>query len=231
MRYPEFCKNNHLITQTLDETRKPAFGEEAYGTWTIKSRNTPKDDKYDAVGINVRHPTMVKGSGSNQDQAIAAVKLEIDRLIRNDDSVLKFSKGAINFNVEFTREFMRNGPTGVRLVKNGSETLLIVCGEKYSSGNDKDVFGKANDQFAKMHTRAGSSNDPLSDSTPIYGAGITINKIRELGLQPNGRYALTYLRTDPDRGHQLYKLVFDSITASATDKQRLHTPGLTIAVY
>ena len=232
MRYSDIRHPSQIVEAPLEEAppKKPIAAEEKYGTWLIKYRLEAKDGKYDAIGTNPRHPTTVKGSGSGQAQAIAAVKADIDRLIKNDDTVLNFSKGAIDFNVEFTRECMEHGPTGVRLLRRGDESILVVCSENYAGEFGDEIYGSGEDQFTKVHARKRGSDDATSGAGTLYAAAITTKKIRELGLQPNGRYSLTYLNQDVDYGHRIYKLVFDSITASVNDKQRLHTPGLTLAV-
>lgn len=229
MRYSEILSTiveTHLVEAS---PKKPQFGEEKYGTWVIKYRSESKDGKYDAVGMHPRNPNLVRGSSEVQLVAITMVKDEIDRLSKNDNTVLKFTKGKININSDFSREFLTSGPTGVRLQRKGSDSILILCSEEYADAFQKDVYGTAEDQFSKLYVRKGIS-DELSGHSALYGADISIKKIQELGLQPNGRYALAYLNTDPEYGHLYFKLVFDSITASSHDKLRMNVPGLTLAV-
>ncbi len=231
MRYSEIY--NLLVTETvLSEKPKekvPEYGTEPYGTWEIKFRNIPKNGKFDAMGMHKRNPNVPRASAATVEDAVSDVKKQIDRYIANDDAVLKYAKGQVNFNAEFTRECIPDGPTGVRLSRVGDESILTVCSEEYADLGP-EVFGSGEGQFTKLFMRKPGTGDENGGAATLYLAGITTNTIRRLGLQPNGRYSLQYISTDPEYGHRIYKLIFDSITAGPADKQRLHTPGLTLAV-
>lgn len=231
MRYSEIYTS--LQETTLDEKTKetvPEYGTEAYGTWEIKYRNVKKNGKFDAMGMHKRNPNIPRASSDvSPEEAIADVKKQIDRYVANDETVLKYAKGQVNFNAEFTRECLEHGPTGVRLSRIGDESLLTVCSPEYAELGP-EVYGPGEGQFTKLFQRKPSTGDDQGGAATLYLAGITTNKIRQLGLQPNGRYSLQYVGKDPEYGHLIYKLIFDSITAGPTDKQRLHTPGLTLAV-
>lgn len=231
MRFSEIINTRSVTEAVLSEKPKanvPEYGTESYGTWEIKFRNIAKNGKFDAMGMHKRNPNIPRASADSVEDAIANVKTQIDRFIANDDAVLKYSKGQVNFNAEFSRECLENGPTGIRLSRVGDESILTVCSEEYADLGP-EVFGSGDGQFTKLFTRQPGSGD-IGGAATLYLAGITTNKIRQLGLQPNGRYALQYVNTDPEYGHRIYKLIFDSITAGPHDKQRLHTPGLTLAV-
>jgi hypothetical protein len=230
MRYSEFCNpiSEAILSEKLPE-KIPEYGTESYGTWEIKFRNLPKNGKYDAIGMHKRNPILPRGSSLKKQDAIEQVKQQIDKLIANDASVLKYTRAQVNLNAEFTRGCLENGPTGIRLVRVGDESILILCSEEFADLGP-EVFGPGADQFTKLQVRMPGTSDEGKSAVPLYGAGISTRKVRELGLQPNGRYSLHYVGVDIDYGHRKYKLVYDSVTAGPHDKVRLGVPALTIAV-
>jgi hypothetical protein len=230
MRFSEIYNLTQLDETELSEKQTvPEYGTESYGTWEIKYRNVKKNGKFDAMGMHKRNPNIPRAASDTVEDAIADVKKQIDRYIANDDQVLKYSKGQINLNAEFTRECLEHGPTGIRLSRVGDESILTLCSPEYAELGP-EVYGSGEGQFTKLFQRKPGTGDEAGGAATLYLAGITTNKIRQLGLQPNGRYSLQYVGKDPEYGHLVYKLIFDSITAGPTDKQRLHTPGLTLAV-
>jgi hypothetical protein len=233
MRYSEIRHPSQIVESPLEEApKKPQFGEEKYGSWTIKYRIEPKNGKYDAAGMNDRNPNRPMVSGQSSDEAIANVKKEIDRLMVNDEIAAKYTKGQINLNAEFTRDYISDHPTGVRLVRRGDESILILCDVNFVEELGTDAYGPGADQFTRLQVRVRGKDDiPGGGAATLYGAGISVPKIKELGLRRNGRYSLIEIDSDPEYGHQQFKLIFDSETASVTDKMRLHQPGLTLAVY
>lgn len=227
------CYQTQMSEAVLSEkipAKVPEYGTEAYGTWNIKFRTTPKNGKYEALGMHPRNPALPRGAGTSTEQAINSVKEQIDKLVANDDTVLKYTKGQVNLNADFTRECLENGPTGIRLDRVGDETILTVCSEEFADLGP-EVFGPGPDQFTKLQVRMPGNSDEGGSAAQLYGVGISTRKIRELGLQANGRYSLQHVGSDPDYGHQKFKLVFDSITAGPHDKVRLGVPALTLAVY
>ncbi len=128
MRYSEIRHPSQIVESPLEEApKKSSFGEEKYGSWNIKFRTEPKDGKYDAIAFNDRNPNKPSASGKSSDEALANVKKEIDRLMVNDEIAAKYTKGQINLNAEFTRDYIMDHPTGVRLVRRGDESILILC--------------------------------------------------------------------------------------------------------
>ena len=233
MRYSEIRHPSQIVESPLEEApKKPQYGEEKYGTWNIKYRTEPKDGKYDAAGLNDRNPNRPMASGKTSQEAIDNVKKEIDRLMVNDEIAAKYTKGQINLNAEFTRDYIMDHPTGVRLLRRGGESILVLCDVSWAETMGKDAYGPSEDQFTRLQVRLKGKDDvPGGGAATLYGAGITVAKIKELGLRRNGRYSVVEIDSDPEYGHQQFKLIFDSETASVTDKMRLHQPGLTLAVY
>lgn len=234
MRYSEIRHASQIVEAPLEEKQppKPQFGEEAYGTWTIKYRTEPKDGKYDAAGLNARNPNRPMASGKSSTEAIQNCKDAIDKLMVNDEIAAKYTKGQINLNAEFTRDYIFDHPTGVRLLRRGAESILVLCDVSWAETMGKDAYGPSDEQFTRMQVRkAGKDDVPGGGAATLYGAGISVSKIKELGLRRNGRYSVVEIDSDPVDGHQQFKLIFDSETASPTDKMRLHQPGFTLAVY
>jgi hypothetical protein len=233
MRYSEIRHPSQIVESPLEEApKKPQFGEETYGTWNIKYRTEPKDGKYEAAGINDRNPNRPKAEGKSSQEAIDNVKQAIDRLMVNDEIAAKYTKGQINLNAEFTRDYIMDHPTGVRLLRRGSESILVLCDVSWAETLGKDAYGPSDDQFTRLQVRVKGKDDvPGGGAATLYGASISVAKIKELGLRRNGRYSVVEIDSDPEYGHQQFKLIFDSETASVTDKMRLHQPGMTLAVY
>lgn len=215
-----------------EKAPKLQFGEMHYGTWTIKYREQPKENgDYEAIGMHVRNPSTPKAVAKTKEEAINKVKTEIDRHMANDKAALKASKATIDYNVEFTKDILpETGITGVRLVRSGGEVLLIIAGVDYLEAFGPEIFGGGPESFTKLHPRNPEPNED-GKGTRVYGSSLTTNQLSNLGLRPNARYALEYVKKDMDYGHHVYKLVFDSDVNSKEDKRRLNKPGLTIAVF
>ena len=225
MRYSDIRHPSQVVAKVTEAPiTKPSTSEVMYGTWGIKFRNEPKNGMFDVIASNPRNPTIVKAQDKSQQEAIKKAKEEIDKLNKNDDTILNFSKANINFNINFTNDYMPHGPTGVYFFADGSEIYMTLCSEDLA-----DEMNKLDQAFIKLQTRKAGSTDDRSSGT-LYSTNLSIKQIRELGLQANGRYALIELKRD-DNDNQVFKLVFDSITASVTDKIRMGIPGLTVAVY
>lgn len=225
--------NTKLATKSLTEApKKPQFGEMQYGTWTIKFRTTPRENgTYEAIGMHTRNPSTPKVAGKTRDEAITLIKKEIDRHAANDKTALLASRAVIDYNVAFTRAVVsETGVTGVRLVKHGSDVYLVIAGVEYLDAFGNEIYGPDKESFTKLHVRKAGSDEPSGAGT-LYCSSISTSTVSSLGLRPNARYALEYVNTDSDYGHQNFKLIFDSDVLSKEDKRRLNEPGLTIAVF
>lgn len=199
-----------------------------YGTWEIKYRTKPSDSgMFTAYGYHDRQDP-IKAEGKSMQEVMSAIKAEIDKKMASYDTDMKFTQATVDYNVEFTRECLPDGPTGVRLVAENGGIYLIVCSPEYLDAFGDEIFGAGPDRFTRLfkrHTKTGEQ------AATVYGSPITVKQIKEFGLRPFGRYALEYDHKDMDYGHLYYKLVFDSVTMNKSDKRRLHAPGLTIAVF
>jgi hypothetical protein len=234
MRYSEFA---HLTeapqNNDMGDLVKQQYGETTYGTWTIKYNKMPnKQGKYGANAFHVRNEP-IKVVADTHEQAMAEVKRKIDFIQKANDTALKFSDAVLDFNVEFTRDVVsETGVTGIRLQGSGDGVFLVVCGAEYAEAFGNEVFGTGPDRFVKMFDRKVNKKiDGESAAGKLYGASVTPNQIKTLGLQPFGRYALDFEKEIEGYGHKVYRLVYDSTTQSSRDKVRLHKPGLTIAVF
>jgi hypothetical protein len=233
MRYSEFATLTEAPKDDMGDLVKQQYGETTYGTWTIKYNKMPnKNGKFGANAFHVRNEP-IKVVADTHEQAMAEVKRKIDFIQKANDTALKFSNATLDFNVEFTRDVIsETGVTGVRLAKSGDGVFLIVCGQEYFEAFGNEVFGTGNDRFIRLFDRKVNKQvDGNSTAGVLYGAKVTANQIKSLGLQPFGRYAVEFEKDDPEYGHKIYRLVFDSVTQSKSDKVRLHKPGLTVAVY
>lgn len=201
-----------------------------YGNWTIKALKKP-DNKgmFAAVGYHDRNPNTPRMTGKTQQDAVSAVKTEIDRHVSNDRSSIRVSKITIDFNAEFTKEVLQElgGPTGVRFERQGNEALLVVASVEYADLGD-EVFGTGSHQFQRLHRRHPDGNEQ-SKAVAVFCCSMSGSFANQLGLEGSGRYTLEYVGSD-DYKNQIFKLVFDSIVNSKEDKRRLKAPGLTVAV-
>lgn len=201
-----------------------------YGTWTIKALKKP-DAKGDfaAVGYHDRNPNTPRMTGRSQDEAVKAVKQEIDRHVSNDTFAISVSRITIDFNAEFTKGVLQElgGPTGVRFTREGGNALLIVASPEYMDLGD-DAFGPGDHQFQKLHKRHPDGNEQ-SKASAVFCCSMSGKMANSLGLQGSGRYVLEYVGSD-DYKNQHFKLVFDSIVSSKEDKRRIAAPALTVAV-
>lgn len=220
----------------LTEAPAKKYGETSYGTWQIRYNLTKNPNgKFGAIGFHVRNSDTPKHEAASSEEAIALVKADIDALAAQDNSTLAIKKATVDYNANFTREIMSEfgGPTGVRIIKDGGGPMLVVAGVEFVDAFGAEAFGQGDDKFTKFHQRLQSSSDAdetEATSAPVFSSPLTVNQIKSLGLKPNGRYSLEYSHSDDAFGHQYFRLVFDSITASKHDKRRLNKPGLTIAV-
>jgi hypothetical protein len=238
MRYEEFASGlQETILEAKDVgefIKQNRYGTEDFGTWEIKYDNMPNptNGKHRAIAWLKRDEKVkANAEGDTVEAAITAVKDRIEFMNKVNATVQKFTKANLCFNVEFTRDVLQDGVTGVRLVGHGNATYLLVAQAEWVEAGGADVYGLGPDKFVHLQSRlpVGRIDGSEGGAAQIYGANITAKQIKELGLQPNGRYALDYV--DEDEYAKKYRLVFDSVTKGPSDKVRLHKPGLTVAVY
>lgn len=238
MRYEEIIQGLMEAEDVGAYIENNRYGETTFGTWKIKFNNFPNGKGvYGANAfLNAGTPKeqKVAAEGDSAEAAVSAVKGKIEFMNKANAAALKFSEAQVCFNVEFTRDILSHqGITGVRLQGHGDAVFLVVCGTEYFEEFGKEVFGRGPDSFVKLFPRLNNKNledGSGSGAAQLYGAHITGNQIKTLGLQPNGRYSLDSEGED-DLGNLKFRLVFDSVTQGKQDKVRLHKPGLTIAVF
>lgn len=233
MRYAELIQGLHEAEDVGAYIEKTRYGEEDFGTWKIKYNNWPNaKGKYGALAWLKRDEKVTaRAEADSAEDAVKAVKDRIEFMNKVNATVQKFTKANLCFNVEFTRDVLQDGVTGVRLVGHGNTTYLLVAQAEWVEAGGADIYGLGPDKFVHLQARLPSAriDDSAAGAAQIYGANITAKQIKELGLQPNGRYALDFV--DEDEYAKKYRLVFDSVTKGPSDKVRLHKPGLTVAVY
>lgn len=236
MRYEEIMKGLLEADDVGSYIEQNRYGDTTFGTWKIKFNNFPNGKGvYGANAfLNMGTPKeqKVTAEGDSAEAAVLAVKSKIEFMNKANAAALKFSEAQLCFNVEFTRDVLANvGITGVRLQGHGDAVFLLVAGQEYFENNGNDIFGRGPQSFTKMFPRMPNRNvDDGGGAAQVYGASITGNQIKALGLQPNGRYSLDSEGED-DIGSLKFRLVFDSVTQGPQDKVRLHRPGLTVAVF
>lgn len=197
------------------------FGEEKYGTWTIKFNSNPnKDGKYGANAFHDRNAA-IKVLADTHEEAIAKAKREIDFSVKLVELSPKVKKVTLDFNVEFTRDIVDNDDaTGIKFLNCDDGIFLTVT----------SIADPAANGFQPLKERTPLDERQGTDYTIMWCAVPSVVEFRTLGLQPHGRYAIEYERDDAE-GNRVYRLVFDSVAKSSNDKVRLFRPGMTIATH
>jgi hypothetical protein len=221
MRYADLIQGLHEADDVAAYMEKNKYGNTKFGTWDIRYNNFPNAKGiYGAIAVSQRdEKVFVKAEGESSEAAVEAVKGRIEFMNKVNDTVQKYTKANLCFNVEFTRDVLADGITGVRLVGHGDSAYLLVAKEEWA------------DKFVRLQERTPNAryDQDGGGAARLFGAKITANQVKRLGLQPNGRYALDYV--DEDEFARKYRLVYDSVTKGPQDKVRLYKPGVTVAVY
>lgn len=204
-----------------------------HGTWDVavsddpvKSPQTGNTLKYIARAVNTRGHGSRKGEvkiayAMTQAGAIDAVQDTILGLSRASVNPDDYSFFMIDFNVNFTREFI-NSKHGnyfkIEQDENNQPVLIMASQENYQEfGSDlKDL------DFDAAHNRVMNNT-----STPAYGIPVKTNKVKQLKLIPNMRYVTDYIRNDID-GNLVFKLTPHS-RYTGDSKTRMGEPGFILA--
>lgn len=206
-----------------------------HGTWDVavsddpvKSPQTGDTPKYIARAVNTRGTGPRKGDvkvayAMTQNGALEAVLdiiFDVSRASVNPDDYRSF---IIDFNVNFTNEHIdpRQG-NYFKLDKdeNGDPVLVMASKEYYQTFGAElaDLgFMVARNRVEKMG----------STVTPAYGFSVTLNKVKDLKLIPNMRYATEYVHDDAD-GNAIFTLTPHS-RYTGTTKLRMGEPGFILA--
>lgn len=203
------------------------------GTWDIavsdkpvQSPQTGNTPKYIARAVNTRGYGSGKGEvkiahATTQTGAIDAVQDIILGLSRASINPNDYGFFMIDFNVNFTREFIDSKHGNYFKIEqddNNQPILVMASQENYQEfGSDlKDL------DFDAAHNRVMNNT-----STPAYGIPVKANKVKQLKLIPNMRYVTDYIRNDSD-GNLVFKLTPHS-RYTGDSKTRMGEPGFILA--
>jgi hypothetical protein len=211
----------------LDEAM-PKFQSIKHGNWMISvsdepvvSPQTGMAPKYIARAVNTkdRKKAPIIAYAMTQHGAIDAVQDQMFDLSRASTDPNDYKSFAVDFNIDFTRQYMdpRQGNYFKLELGPGGEPQLVMASKEYFK-----AFGSEMEELGFRMIR----NRNWGADSNTYGFGIGPNKVKQLGLIPNMRYALEYVHDDAD-GNKVFSLIARSRFTGA-NKMRLHEPGFTL---
>jgi hypothetical protein len=208
---------------------KKKFGSEVYGTWKIAfSKGLMNDGTFRAMAENPREkPIYVQGSST--EDVIAKAKAEIDAKAQETGDMGTEGQ-VLDLNSNFTNEIFENGTNvlPIRLYKEDGHLMLEVISPEWFDAIEGDET-LAKNGYKMPKTRMSSGMKTTAGSTHMYAVRISPKEIQTLGLRRNGRYVVQELGSN-EYGRQ-FKVIYDSTTASPTDKQKLGKPGFTVGAW
>lgn len=206
----------------------PTWQTIKHGNWMISvsdepvvSPQTGMAPKYIARAVSTkdRKKDPIIAYAMTQHGAIDAVQDQMFDLSRASTDPSDYKSFAVDFNVDFTRQYMdpQQGNYFKLELGPGGEPQLVMASKEYfkAFGSEMEELG-----FRMIRNR----NWGVDSNT--YGFGIGPNKVKQLGLIPNMRYALEYVHDDAD-GNKVFSLIARSRFTGA-NKMRLHEPGFTL---
>jgi len=206
----------------------PTWQTIKHGNWMISvsdepvvSPQTGMAPKYIARAVSTkdRKKDPIIAYAMTQHGAIDAVQDQMFDLSRASTDPSDYKSFAVDFNIDFTRQYMdpRQGNYFKLDLGPGGEPQLVMASKEYfkAFGAEMEDLG-----FRMIRNR----NWGVDSNT--YGFGIGPNKVKQLGLIPNMRYALEYVHDDAD-GNKVFSLIARSRFTGA-NKMRLHEPGFTL---
>ncbi len=219
--YELFANTRGVINEA-----KPTGGttsEEKYGSWRIRYTNKAKDGEFKATAFNARGEQLDIVTGKTQQEVISIIKKKIDDLgVNNGDLVGNWDRATVDFNVEFTVEYMQTfHPSGAAFWEEGGQTFLVLADPAYTDALGDHAFGTGDGQFQRIHNRVDSGGKTL------VCISLSKGRVQKMKLKL-GRYAVDEHHRDDD-GNLFFRLIFEGEVYGSGDKQRLHTPGFTIA--
>ena len=206
----------------------PKFQTIKHGNWTILvsdepvvSPQTGMAPKYIARAVNNkdRNKAPIMAYAMTQHGAIDAAQDQMFDLSRASTDPSDYKSFAVDFNIDFTKQYMdpRQGNYFKFEIGPGGEPQLVMASKEYFK-----AFGSEMEELGFRRIR----NRNWGVDSNIYGFGLGPNKVKELGLIPNMRYALEYVHDDAD-GNKVFSLIARS-RYTGNNKMRLHEPGFTL---
>lgn len=207
---------NELMTYAGNKGYESAGAYKRYDLFVSKKKFN--NIAFIAVAENPRDKRVVhKGQGNTQEDALADIRVKIDKEI---DVAQKVSgQATIDFNVDFVREILE--------MSSDRFYAKIIPGPKLV------IAGKEMEQYPEIMQDEGFKgstirNDRDSEgSTKLPGIPLNSKSAAASKLIANGRYVLGSETIDRD-GNRVFDLEFDSVVADKGERMRMRAPAFTV---
>jgi len=226
----------HKVNEAIQgfSTKDPRYDYMTHGRWFIMVSKEPvvmpaltgPNPKYVAKAILKDDPRKQHiGVAMTQNGAIEDVSskaIDANRASLNPDD---YENYVIDFNVDFTREYM-DPKTGhfFKFEKgtDGQPRLISAGPEWYQK------FGTEMDQLGFRRASDKSSRNIDIPNTPTYSFPIGKPMVKQLGLIPNMRYSLEFENEDAD-GNDIFTISQHSRYTGKGTRMMMRTPGFILA--
>lgn len=209
--FADILNKQHQETQA---TKKQPVKEIPYHGWTIRYRPTSSStEKVQWQVMDNKGEVKHKGeSGTDKD----AVRDGQEWINNGGGTKQEASHNVvIDFNVDFAKQFAPGGETFYAAIDKDGNTPMLIFSTEPQKG------------LKTSHVRTKKSTI-TANTTKLPAISLSAKESNSLGLQPNGRYVLGDKEQIDDNTY-MFPLIFQSISQSKSDKQRLNRPGFIVA--
>lgn len=217
----------------LDERGMPDV--EQYGQWRVEMSPKPVNMGNLTNNTAMYVAKVTRGAGAKQQTYMGVGKSQAEAR----DSALQKAHGTersedpsafrsftADLNADFTRAYIDDRvPSYFKFDRKGEHIVMTLASPRFvrAFGDEIRELG-----FRRAANRVATRQQEGGNSTDIYGFPVSINTVKNMGMIPNMRYTLEPAGPDTDGNYQfvLHKL---TRVQSSSDRQRMNTPGVTIA--